>query len=75
MENIAGNIKSDLHQQNQKLQKVNNNLAEMNTEISFSSKIMDDIKKNRKRNKIIIYGTMGAIGVALVLITYFKVIA
>ena len=45
----------------------------MNTEISFSSKVMDDIKKNRKRNKLILYGTLGIIASAILIIVYFKV--
>ena len=49
--------------------------AEMNTEMSVSSKLMEDIRKNRNRNKLIIYGVFGAMFLAVVIIVYFKVIA
>lgn len=43
--------------------------------MSVSSKLMEDIRKNRNRNKLIIYGVFGAMFLAVVIIVYFKVIA
>lgn len=75
MEHIVIDIKGNMHMQNQKLQKINNNLGSINEEMTISNRVMRDIRKNRKFNKLLLYGVASMIGLSLFLIVYYKVIA
>ena len=75
MENIAKNTKVDLQRQTDKLEKVHQNVGKINDDLTHSHKTLDEIKRQRRINRLIIYGVIAFIALAVALIAYFKIIA
>eukprot|EP00347_Sterkiella_histriomuscorum_P012813 403367129 len=72
MEAIAVDIRTNLQGQSQKMQKIDSKLGNMNSDMSVSNRLMNDIKKGRKTNKLILYGVLSLILIAISLVIVLK---
>ena len=75
MENIAVGAKVELYKQGDQLEKIGDNVNDIDSDLNVSHKTMDEIKKRRRINKLILYGIIALIALSTLLIIYFKVIA
>jgi hypothetical protein len=75
MEDIAIDIKTNLQGQTQKMGQVRDKLHGIQDQTVISTRVMADIKKQRRFNRLILYGVIALITLSLILIAYFKIIA
>lgn len=75
MENIAVVSKVELHRQGEKMEKMKDNLYSIDEELTVSNRTMDDIKRRRRLNTLIIYGVVALIALSVMLTVYFKVVS
>mmetsp|Transcript_27004 Transcript_27004/g.20210 ORF Transcript_27004/g.20210 Transcript_27004/m.20210 type:complete len:108 (+) Transcript_27004:311-634(+) len=70
MENIAIGSKVELQRQSEQMNKVQGKVYGIDEELGQSNKIMDDIARRRKVNRLIVYGVFTVVGLALLVILY-----
>ena len=72
MENIAVDIKTNLKGQSDKMQKIDQRLGSVNQEMTVSDRLMMDIKKGRRTNKLILYGVLSLICLSVVIVVALR---
>ena len=72
-ENVARDIKIGLHSNTEKLHKTHRNVGRIQTQLSLSNKLIDVIRRNEMKNKIILYTVVCFLILAIVLIMYFSI--
>lgn len=71
MEDMASDIKFNLHQQTDKMQnKILKNLYNIQGDTTIANRLMNLIKKERMKNKIIMYAIMIFMAIAVIFVIY-----
>ncbi|CDW81501.1 vesicle transport v-snare protein vti1 [Stylonychia lemnae] len=74
MENIAVDIKTNLKAQSDKMHKIDQRMDHMNQDMTVSDRLMLDIKKGRRVNKLILYGVVSLICLSVLVIVALRVL-
>ena len=56
------------------MEKMKDNIYSIDEELTVSSRTMDEIKRRRRLNTLIIYAVVALIALSIILTVYFKVI-
>ena len=72
MESIAVDVKHNLAGQGEKLQKIDTHLQGMNEDASQANRTMNQIKQQRATYRLILYGVLGSIVAAIVIVVALK---
>lgn len=70
---IAKDTKIHLQADTEKLDRMHNNVRNINGELTMSDKLLNAIKKNESRNRIMLYTVVFIIFSAIVLLVVFKI--
>lgn len=72
MEAIAIDVKTNLQGQTQKMQHIDRQLGGLNSDLTHSDKAINDIKRIRKTNRLILLGVGTTILIAVILVVVLK---
>ena len=74
MESIAIDAKTNLQGQTRKMERIQGNLGSINQQASVANRSLGEIKKARATNKMIVYGVLATIALALLVVVVVKFI-
>ena len=74
MESIAIDAKTNLQGQTKKMERIQGNLGSINQQASVANRSLSEIKKARATNKMIVYGVLATIALALLVVVVVKFI-
>ena len=74
MESIAIDAKTNLQGQTRKMERIQGNLGSINQQASVANRSLSEIKKARATNKMIVYGVLATIALALLVVVVVKFI-
>ena len=74
MESIAIDAKTNLQVQTKKMERIQGNLGSINQQASVANRSLSEIKKARATNKMIVYGVLATIALALLVVVVVKFI-
>ena len=72
MESIAIDAKTNLQGQTLKMERIKDNLGSINHESSIANRKLNEIKSSRAKNKMILYGVLATIALALLVVLVVK---
>ena len=72
MESIAIDVKTNLRGQSIKMQKIGGNLNDIQMDTNVANRQMNEIKKQRSINRLILYGVIAALILAVVIVLLTK---
>lgn len=72
MESIAVDIKTNLEGQSKQMQRVGERLGGINSDTNIANRQLEEIKKARNINKLILYGVLAGIAVAVIVVVAIK---
>ena len=74
MESIAIDAKTNLQGQTKKMERIQGNLGSINQQATVANRSLSEIKKARATNKMIVYGVLATIALALLVVVVVKFI-
>jgi len=72
MESIAVDVKHNLAGQGEKLNKIDSHLQGINQDTAKGDNTMNEIKRQRATNRLILYAVLGTIAAAIVIVVGLK---